>query len=673
MLIYATTVFLSAFLLFQVQPMIAKMILPWFGGSTAVWVTCMLFFQVGLLAGYVYAHACIRYLSPRAQSRVHALLLAASLLALPLGPAAPWKPTGAEDPAWHIVCLLTVCVGLPYLLLSATTPLLQTWYAGRFRSALPYRLFALSNFASLLGLLAYPFLIEPRLSLPEQSLGWSIAYGVFASLTGLVAMLNSGTSGSAGPARAASEGSARAEDAAPGIANTLWWLCLSCGGVVLLLSVTNHLTQNITSIPFLWILPLGLYLLSFMLCFNADGVYIRPIYLGPVALVLLLLMYGTLRYDSTTRLALVIGVFSFGLFACCMFCHGELAQRKPSPQHLTRFYLVIALGGAIGGVLVGVAAPLLLHGYVEMPLALSACAVMLLLAQRREAWQSRLIAGLLSAVIFAGTGVYLWQYTTAVVAMERNFYGSLRVKVTNAGTEFESRALVHGTVAHGVQFTDAERRREPTAYYGPASGAALVLQALHHRPVRVGLVGLGIGTLAAYSRPGDVYRFYEINPLVAKLARQEFTFLADAPAAVEVIPGDARLTLEREQDQQYDVLIIDAFSGDAIPVHLLTREAMELYWRHLTPQGILALHLTNTHLDLISAAERLSHALGKHAVWVESDLNEAQEIYNADWVLLTSDPLEIPDIAQVSKELRWRPGLRVWTDGYSNLFEILKR
>jgi hypothetical protein len=465
----------------------------------------------------------------------------------------------------------------------------------------------------------------------------------------------------------------RPGDAAPGTADTLWWLCLSCGGVVLLLSVTNHLTQNITSIPFLWILPLGLYLLSFMLCFNADGVYIRPIYLGPLALVLLLLMYSTLRYDSTTQLALVIGVFSFGLFACCMFCHGELAQRKPAPRHLTRFYLMIALGGALGGVLVGVAAPLLLRGYVEMPLALSACAVMLLLAQRREGWQSRLLAALLCAVMFAGTGVYLWQYTTAVVAMERNFYGSLRVKVTSAGTEFESRALVHGTVAHGVQFTDAERRHEPTAYYGPASGAALVLQALHHRPIRVGLVGLGVGTLAVYSRPGDVYRFYEINPLVEKLARQEFTFLADASAAVSVIPGDARLTLERETDQQYDVLIIDAFSGDAIPVHLLTQEAMELYFRHLTPHGILALHLTNNHLDLISAAERLSHALGKHAVWVESDLDEAQEIYNADWVLITANPLEIPAIAQASKQLRWIPGLRVWTDDYSNLFEILKQ
>jgi SAM-dependent methyltransferase len=673
MLIYATTIFLSAFLLFQVQPMIAKMILPWFGGSTAVWVTCMLFFQVGLLAGYVYAHASIRYLRPRVQSRVHALLLVASLLALPLGPAAQWKPTGAEDPAWHIVCLLAVSVGLPYLLLSATTPLIQAWYAGRFRSALPYRLFALSNLASLLGLLAYPFLIEPRLSLAEQSLGWSIAYGVFAGMAGLVAMLSSGPSDSAAQAPVASEDTARPGDAAPGIADTLAWLFLSCGGVVLLLAVTNHLTQNITSIPFLWILPLSLYLLSFMLCFNTDGVYIRPIYLGPVALVLLLLMYSTLRYDSTTQLALVIGVFSFGLFACCMFCHGELAQRKPSPRHLTRFYLMIALGGALGGVLVGVAAPMLLRGYVEMPLALSACAVMLLLAQRREVWQSRLSAALLCAVMFGGTGVYLWQYTTAVVAMERNFYGCLRVKVTSAGTEFESRALVHGTVVHGVQFTDAERRREPTAYYGPASGAALVLQALHHRPIRVGLVGLGVGTLAAYSRPGDVYRFYEINPLVEKLARQEFTFLADAGAAVDVIPGDARLALEREPDQQYDVLIIDAFSGDAIPVHLLTREAMELYWRHLTPPGILALHLTNNHLDLISAAERLALALGKHAVWVESDLDEAQEVYNADWVLITSDPLEIPAIAQASKELRWRPGLRVWTDDYSNLFEILKR
>jgi hypothetical protein len=464
MLVYATTIFLSAFLLFQVQPMIAKMILPWFGGSTAVWITCMLFFQTGLLAGYSYAHVLINRLAPRLQALVHAALLAASLLALPLGPAAQWKPTGSEDPVRHIVCLLAVSVGLPYFLLSSTTPLIQAWYARKFHSALPYRLFALSNGASLLGLLAYPFLIEPRLTLAEQSLGWSIAYAAFAVLAGVVAMAGFLRAGSASPAPALSEDTVRTGGGNPSAAEMLWWLFLACGGVVLLLAVTNHLTQNITSIPFLWILPLSLYLLSFMICFNVDGVYIRSIYLGPVALVLLVLMYSTLRYDSTTRLSLVIGVFSAGLFACCMFCHGELAQRKPTPRHLTVFYLMIALGGTLGGMLIGVAAPLALRGYAEMPLALSACAVLFFLAQGREGWQCRLIAALLCVAMAAGSGYYLWRYTDGVVAMERNFYGSLRVKAHIPDSEFESRVLVHGTVAHGVQFVDTDRRLHTTAY-----------------------------------------------------------------------------------------------------------------------------------------------------------------------------------------------------------------
>ena len=672
MLVYAATIFLSAFLLFQVQPMIAKMILPWFGGSTAVWVTCMLFFQLGLLAGYVYAHAAIRYLNPRRQALVHAALLAASLLALPLGPAGDWKPAGGEEPVRHIVCLLAASVGLPYFLLSSTTPLIQAWYARKFSSALPYRLFALSNGASLLGLLAYPFLVEPRLTLAEQSLGWSIAYAAFAGLSGVVAVAGCFGAGRVQPAPAFSGDTARTGDGSPSAGDRLWWLFLSCGGVVLLLAVTNHLTQNIASIPFLWILPLSLYLLSFMICFNVEGAYIRPIYLGPVALVLLVLMYSTLRYDSTTRLSLVIGVFSFGLFACCMFCHGELALRKPAPQHLTVFYLMIALGGALGGILVGVAAPVALRGYAEMPLALSACAVVFFLAQGSEGWQPRLIAALLCVALAAGSGYYLWQYTDGIVAMERNFYGSLRIKANNPGTEFESRVMVHGTVAHGVQFTDADRRLDTTAYYGPESGAARVLRAKGEPPLRVGLVGLGIGTLAAYSRPGDVYRFYEINPLVEKLAREQFTFLAEAAGAAEVIIGDARLVLEREADQHYDVLAVDAFSGDAIPTHLLTLEALRLYFRHLKPDGVLALHLSNNHLDLIPVAEALARALDKQAVLVESEPSETDEIFNAKWVLLSTEPLRVPDITEASQELWALPDLRVWTDDYSNLFQILK-
>ena len=669
MWLYAISIFIGAFLLFQIQPMIAKMILPWFGGSAAVWITCLLFFQSMLLAGYLYAHVLVQFLKPSAQAALHALLLAASLTAVPVGPALSWKPSGHEEPVLHILGLLTVSIGLPYVLLSATSPLLQAWYARQCRSELPYRLFALSNFASLLGLLAYPFLVEPLFPLAVQSWAWSAGYVLWAGLViGTAATGFRKQAEAAAPAPAEDPGGA----AAPALSERILWLAFSCCGVVLLLAVTHHLTQNITSIPFLWILPLSLYLLSFIICFSVEPAYTRSLYLGPLAIVLVALMYGTLRYDSTTRLSLVIGFFSFGLFMLCMFCHGELARRKPSPKYLTSFYLMIAVGGALGGLLVGAAAPLLFRGYMDMPLAVAACTILLLCAHWRESWQSRLIAGLLCVGMAAGTGYYLLKYSENVAAMERNFYGSLRVMVANRGSEFESHVLIHGSVAHGVQFMDSGRRRDTTAYYGPNSGAALVLGARGDRPLRVGLVGLGIGTLAAYSRPGDVYRCYEINPLVVKLAREQFSFLADAPARIELVMGDARLALERESNQDYDVLVVDAFSGDAIPVHLLTREALQLYFRHLKPDGVLALHLTNNHIDLVPVADQLARALGKHAVLVESELDEEREIYNADWVLMSSHPLKDPQLEGASQPLRSRPGQRPWTDDFSNLFQILK-
>jgi hypothetical protein len=664
--LYATGIFVGSFLLFQIQPMMAKMILPWFGGTAAVWITCMLFFQCALLLGYLYAHLLVQRLGARAQALVHLLLAAGGLLLLPVGPDPSWKPLGPEDPILRILGLLEVSIGLPYLVLSATSPLLQAWYARRNAAGLPYRLFALSNLASLLGLVAYPFLIEPNLTLGAQSRLWSAGYALFVLLSfgAAAAGLRRGAAGGAPPAEPP-------RGAPPAALDRGMWVAWSGCGVVLLLSVTNHLTQNIAPVPFLWILPLGLYLLSFILCFNLEQAYIRSIYLGPVAIVLLGLSFAVLRYNSTTPLGLVLGVFSFCLFGGCMFCHGELAQLKPAPRHLTGYYLMIALGGASGGVLVGVAAPLLFRGTLELPLAAVACAALLVLAHRREGRASQALAAATGLAVVTLMAWHLHDYGSDAVAMDRNFYGSLRVKVGNAGTDFENRVLVHGTVAHGVQFTDPALRTVTTAYYGPQSGAALALKSRGERPVRVGLVGLGVGTLAAYSRPGDVYRFYEINPMVETFARRWFTFLADAAAAVEIVPGDARLALEREADQGYDVLVVDAFSGDAVPTHLLTIEAMRLYFRHLAPDGILALHLSNNHLDLIPVADALVRALDRNALLVDSE-PEQEEIFGAKWVLVGSAPLQAPEIVAAAEALWGRPGLRVWTDDYSNLFEILK-
>jgi len=664
--LYATGIFVGSFLLFQIQPMVAKMILPWFGGSAAVWITCMLFFQCALLLGYLYAHLLTRRSGPRVQAAVHVLLAAAGLLLLPVGPGPSWKPLGPEDPILHILALLAASIGLPYLALSATSPLLQAWLA-RGGAALPYRLFALSNLASLLGLVAYPFLVEPNLTLGDQSRLWSAGYVLFVLLTAVAA--------AAGLRREARAPLPAPSEAAPGpepkAADRALWLAWSACGVVLLLSVTNHLTQNIAPVPFLWVLPLGLYLLSFILCFNFESAYIRSVYLGPVAIVLVGLGFAVLRYNSTTPLGLVVGVFSFCLFGACMFCHGELARLKPAARHLTGYYLAIALGGAAGGALVGVAAPLLLRGTLELPLAVAACAGLLVLAHRREGRANLALAAATGLVVATLVAWHVRDYGSDALAMDRNFYGGLRVKVSNAGTDWETRVLVHGTVAHGVQFAEPALRADTTAYYGPTSGAALALRSLGDRPARVGLVGLGVGTLAAYSRPGDVYRFYEINPMVETFARGHFTFLADAAAAVEVVTGDARLALEREPDQRYDVLVVDAFSGDAVPTHLLTIEAVRLYFRHLAPGGILALHLSNNHLDLIPVADALARALGRHALLVDSEPEE-DHIFGAKWVLMTSAPLQTPEIVAAGEPLWGRPGLRAWTDDYSNLFEILK-
>jgi spermidine synthase len=669
--IFAASIFLGAFLLFLVQPMIAKMILPWFGGSAAVWITCTLFFQCLLLTGYLHAHALIRWLAPRAQSVVHGLLAAASLLFLPIAPALRWKPAGGEEPILQIAGLLAVSLGPPLLVLSATGPLLQAWWARRRQGGLPYRLFALSNLAALAGLLAYPFGIEPYLSLKAQSRLWSAGHALFVVSTLLAARLS--LPQGLRPPPAAPRPAAASAPAGPGWREVLFWLLLSASGVALLLAVTHHLTQNVAPVPFLWILPLALYLTTFILCFHRETFYRRGPYLPALALVLGGLMAATLEFDSSTRLEFVVGAYGIGLFGACLFCHGELAARRPAARHLTVYYLAIAAGGAAGGVLVGVAAPLTARGFVELPLALWGCALLLYLANRRAGRLAVLTAGLTLALMTAGTIQYLRNHGAGAVALERNFYGSLRVLKNNPQTEFESLSLIHGTVFHGLQFTDPDKRRTATTYYGRRSGAGRLLSSFAERPVRVGVVGLGAGTLAVYARPGDTYRFYEINPLVIKLARERFSFLADAAGAVEVFAGDGRLALEREPEGQFDALLVDAFSGDAIPQHLLTREALELYFRVLKPEGVLALHLTNHHLDLLPVADRLARGLGKHAVYVKSYPEEYQEVYNADWVLVTREPLTAAKVLNAATPLGSKADAPLWTDDFSNLFQALKR
>ncbi len=582
MLLYAVTIFGSAFLLFQVQPIIAKIILPWFGGSASVWITCLLFFQLVLLLGYFYAHLLIQRLCSKMQTRTHVLLLASSILVLPIFPKDAWKPLGSEDPTFRILGLLGTTVGLPYFVLSTTGPLLQAWYARAGRGAVPYRLFALSNAGSMLGLLSYPVIVEPVLSTRHQAVSWSLMYVGLCVLCATVAL------------RFRSEAPVERVEpqAAPGGNVKLLWVLLAVCASSLLFAITNHLSQNVAAIPFLWVLPLSLYLLSFILCFEGKGWYRRNPFLYLWVIALGGMSYALSPDSVNASLMVLIPLYSAGLFLCCMVCHGELARLKPHPAHLTSFYLMCSAGGAMGGIFVGLLAPHVFRGYFELPIAMTGCAVLVLVtihrdpssalykARWRPAWLA-LVA--LTATLIAYLAVEIRKSTLQARVRVRNFYGVLRIIDSETPVlERARRKLVHGTINHGVEFLAPDRRRLPTTYYGPGSGVGLALhEAQQRRGLRVGVIGLGAGTIACYGRPGDRYTFYEINPLVIRLAKTEFRFLQDSAAKVDIVLGDARLSLEREPTRAFDVLAVDAFSGDSIPVHLLTQEAFALYFRHL--------------------------------------------------------------------------------------------
>lgn len=661
---FSATIFTSAFLLFLVQPVIAKRILPWFGGSAAVWTTCLLFFQVALLLGYLYAHCSIRYLKPVWQAAVHIGLVALVLPMLPLAPDPRWRLPAGQDPAFRILGLLLASVGLPYFLLASTGPLLQAWYARRYPRRSPYRLYSLSNLGSMLALLGYPVLMEPNLRMPTQLVAWSAGFVLFAALCAATAWRS-----------AAAREETRAEPAPAGtipIRLRLLWAALAACSSALLLAITNYLCQDVASFPFLWTLPLALYLLSFVLCFERQGWY-RPAVIGPMLAVLLSLMVYSITDNDTFGLRSAIPLMTTGLFVCCMFCHGELAARKPGAGGLTTFYLMIALGSVLGALFVALAAPHLFPAFYELPLAMAACAV--LAAALATGARKRRIGWVVYAVAFSGYAAFVVHgMASGSVLVERNFYGTLRVTEADDESRYgPERRLLHASITHGLQLLTAEYRRMPTSYYGTKTGAGLALLNCRRPGMRVGVIGLGAGTLAAYGRAGDCYRFYEINPLVVRLAASEFSFLRDTPARVELALGDARLLLEQEPDRQFDVLVVDAFSGDSIPVHLLTREAFELYYRHMQPHGVLAVHVSNRYLDLEPVVQELADASGRHAVAIATDDDDG-EVYEASWVLVSANRafFDIPAIRTAGRTVGKRPGLSLWTDDSNSLFRIVK-
>lgn len=692
--LYGLVIFSGAFLLFQVEPILGKLILPWFGGSAAVWMVCLLFFQVALLLGYLYAHLLARKFAARTQGRIHAALLVASLALLPILPRSAWKPTTPFHPAWHILALLAATVGLPFVLLSSTSPLLQAWYAQNKASGSPYRLYAVSNFGSMLALLSYPVLLEPWVGTARQAVGWSWAYAAVALLCAAVALASTHRPGAA---EKASAEVADAEPSPPWTVKVLWISLAACGSA-LLLAITRHISQNIASVPLLWIIPLALYLLSFILCFGGRSWYSRNLFLRLLAIALGAMTYALSVPYAGFPFGVLIPLYCGSLFICCMFCHGELVRLKPSPSHLTSFYLMISLGGAIGALFVALAAPVLFRGDYELLITVACCVVLVLVVNYRDPespfykarWQPAWLMTVgLAVILLSSLVVTARNEARTPRLMVRNFYGVLRIVdqvgpqvVVQKGGASQSlqgdlryEKLMNGRIDHGLQFLAPALRDEPTSYYGPESGIGRVLRAASvGDSLNVGVIGLGVGTLAAYGRPGDHYKFYEINPLVVRLANEEFSFLRDSRAKTEIVLGDARLSLEQEPPQAFDVLVVDAFSGDAIPVHLLTREAFALYFHHLKPGGTLAVHISNQFLNLSPVVTGAANAFNREAVMVNNDHDAVRGISRATWVLVGSPQgfLGKTAVEKGGEVLGPTTASILWTDDYSSLIDVLR-
>lgn len=685
--LFLLTVFTSAFLLFQVQPLISKYILPWFGGSPAVWTTCMLFFQITLFGGYLYAHFLTARMSPKWQGITHITLLAAALAFLPITPSETWKPTDASNPAWRIITLLAATVGLPYFILSATGPLLQGWFLKAVPGQSPYRLYALSNVGSLLALLTYPFVFEPGFTTEIQVQIWSMTFVVFAVICAGCALLTV-KHDIAAPLKVSSdynesESVMNSEDGStrPATEQIFLWFSLAAVPSTLLLATTNQVCSDIASVPFLWVLPLSLYLLSFILCFDSDRWYNRQFFGISLAVFAasscFLLWDAALSWHSIRWITAQAAIFFGMLFCSCMVCHGELVRLKPDPKYLTVFYLSISAGGALGGIFVGMVAPIIFDTLIELHIGIVAgCLLLLAVIYRDESsplYRGRIPAvwaTMLIAVVALGwtLNAHVNQTTKNAISVSRNFYGSLRVEGFR-----ESCILKHGQIRHGHQFRDAEKRKLPTSYYGYESGCGLTLkQHMPDRPMRVGLIGLGAGTLTVYSRPGDYYRMYEINPAVVEMAAEYFTYLSEAEGELEIVVADGRIALEREEPQKFDVLVLDAFSGDAIPTHLLTKECGDLYMKHLKKDGILAIHITNRHVDLQPVCNGLAKEFGLTAVSTISMKNTDMGTSQTHWVLLSrsAEAVEKLNYGRTTTSSLGESSI-LWTDNFSNLLSVM--
>ena len=739
LIIFSLAMFVSATLLFLIQPMFTKMVLPLLGGTPSVWNTCMVFYQAALLAGYVYAHAAPKWLGVRRQAALHLGLLLLIILTLPIGISQGWTPPQTSNPIAWLLLLLLISVGLPFFVVSTTAPMLQKWFThtGHHAARDPYFLYGASNLGSMLALVAYPVLVEPYLRLHHQAWAWAGGYLLLLGLISLCAVTVWRTAG--GPDETAAAASSPEAPGAPALPlltldRRAWWVLLAFAPSSLLLGVTSYLSTDIASVPLLWVIPLAIYLLTFVLVFarrpllpHGLMLLIEPYLLIPVVL----LFFAGLQAGLWQVFILHLLAF----FCIAMVCHGELMRARPPAAQLTEFYLWMSVGGVLGGVFNALVAPVVFKSVIEYPLIIVvACLLRPDLSLPGQKWyrQERyrrwldvalplgllaLLAGLsrvfeggpqpqerlvllvvacLAGVIcysfrqrprrFAlGLGVALlaglWfapDRGQQVLFTERNFFGVLRVKQTEKGAS-RYHVLTHGSTFHGAQCLDPARRRDPLLYFHRAGPLGQIFASFASaNPWReVSIIGLGTGSMAAYAKPGQHFTFYEIDPAVEQVARDEryFTYLADCRGKVDVVLGDARLSLQAAPAAHYDMFILDAFSSDAIPLHLVTREALRLYLSKLKEGGVMAFHISNRYLDLKPVLGNLAQDAGL-SCWVRDDLNlSAAELSDLKcgsvWVVMARRP---QDLTPLTADSRWQKlsgnGAPLWTDDFSNILTV---
>ena len=675
-MLFGCAIFLASFLLFLVEPMAAKQLLPIFGGSAAVWITCLVFFQTALLCAYLWADQIAR--QPRtARPEVYwlmhfGLLAIATFVALKFALSTPDQNPSLSHPAFAILDALNTLIGLPFLALGATSPLLQVWLSRIEKGPVPYRLFALSNLASLLALGLYPTLIEPYFTLHAQRMIWCCGFLVFAVIS---AVLTWKTRASTQTSKSEEVQDETAIPPTP-LMHKLLWLLLPMAASMQLSAVTSHLTENIAAIPLLWILPLAVYLITLILAFQFPKLLPRSILTRLLVVMLAGLGYMLTKPDGSLPLRISILFFLLELLLAGLFLHSEAYALRPARRsETTLFYLLFAAGGALGSFLIGIASPLLFSFNYDLALSFCATALFALAVLWPAGWGQRLLWSSASVLMLVLVFMLQNAYRRNTPVAVRNFYGGLRVKQTIAYPAAVTRTLSNGTIQHGTQVFTDELRRTPTTYYAEDSGIGLAMRWCCDGHARnIGVVGLGAGTLAAYGKPGDKITFYEINPAVEPIARNLFTYIRESGAQIAIVNGDARTSLTQQQPQRFDVLVIDAFSGDAIPLHLLTTQALELYKRNLAPNGILAFHISNQHVDLEPEVALLAKAAGMDAMRVSTPPNDSLGEFSATWMLLTNSPtfFHQPEVFNHASKPTLNPRVRVWTDDYSSLLPILR-